>query len=228
MKTLTLAAAILVAGILWPTSQASGAGFVALDHPAFGTGSLTLDPATGRKWLDLQHTAGLNLETLLPLLAEGQPFDGFVIARQEDVIEMYFDSGITTLWYVETAPTGSMTEAAYAEVISLLDLVGFTSPRDALYPFARARTLTVLDYGAYAAPLLVVCEHVGNHLCASAPTGRAAVNLYAGLSQASIVSSYAWWLYQPAAAELVPLPPAAGLLCVPAVLMLRRGRRTTA
>jgi hypothetical protein len=111
--------AALAAALLGPAARLAGADLVPQDG-AFGAGTLTLDTASGLRWLDLPLSTNHSYAQILAELESGGLFEGFRLADGSEVTALWEHVGIDT-------GTGLWIAANYAPIVTLAALVGMTS-----------------------------------------------------------------------------------------------------
>jgi hypothetical protein len=86
----------------------------------FGADTITLDSATGLRWLDLTLSAGLSHTELLQELSPGGTFEGYQLATAAEVAELYVNAGID----VSAPALDEFVPQNYAPIAALAALVG--------------------------------------------------------------------------------------------------------
>jgi hypothetical protein len=90
------------------------------ESSSFGPDTITRDSETGYGWLDLTLSAGLSRSEILQELGPGGTFDGFELATQEQVAELFANAGID----VSPSALDDFVPQNYAPVSALAALVG--------------------------------------------------------------------------------------------------------
>ncbi len=108
----------LVASLVGLAAPA-GAGevFVSESSP-FGPDTITADPATGLRWLDLTESAGYSHTQIVAELLPGGIFDGYHLATKAQVSQLFTDAGI------DLGANGDFVPQNYTPVVALMALVG--------------------------------------------------------------------------------------------------------
>jgi hypothetical protein len=108
-----------------PTAQAA---LIELDHPVFGSASLTMDTDTGLQWLDITETVNLSFDAISLQLGPGGQFVGFRHATVAELVSLWNAAGIpcsqTLACEYNEGPVGGDPPNAGADI--LLPLVGWT------------------------------------------------------------------------------------------------------
>ncbi len=155
-------------GVLFLT-QPSFAALVDMDWKTPGDAKLLFDTGTGMQWLDLSVTANRSYNNVISKLGPGQAYDGFRVATQAEVLDMWSHAGITNherLWTVGQYP-------AVNDLVSRLGPTTMIEP--GLFPVAT-HTIGIFDGG----PSLPANERWAAELT-YAPDGensRTSVNFY--------------------------------------------------
>jgi hypothetical protein len=107
-----------------------GAAALALSHAAaatlssesspFGPDTITRDSETDYGWLDLTLTAGLSRSAILTELGPGGTFDGFELATEQQVAELFANAGID----IDPSVLDDFVPQNYAPVSALAALLG--------------------------------------------------------------------------------------------------------
>lgn len=85
--------AIALAALMY--SQATAAAVIDQDWQTPGDENLLLDTATNMRWLDLSVTADMSHNTVVVNLNAGGLFEGWRLATQGEVLELWSHAGIT-------------------------------------------------------------------------------------------------------------------------------------
>jgi hypothetical protein len=90
------------------------------ESSTFGAGTITRDSETGLPWLDLTVSAGLSHTELLQELMPGGMLEGFELATEAEVAELFANAGI------DTSPQAldEFVPQNYAPIVALAALVG--------------------------------------------------------------------------------------------------------
>jgi hypothetical protein len=80
---------------------------------------LTVDTATGLKWLDITQTLNQSYDAVSAKLVAGQPLAGFKYATLDEIVKFWSDAGIPDI-------NMGFTAANYEPVLALEKLVGFS------------------------------------------------------------------------------------------------------
>jgi hypothetical protein len=91
-----------------------------LESSSFGPDTITRDSETGYGWLDLTLSAGLSRSAILQELGPGGTFDGFELATEEQVAELFAHAGID----VSPGALDEFVPQNYAPISALAALVG--------------------------------------------------------------------------------------------------------
>jgi hypothetical protein len=90
------------------------------ESSAFGPDTITRDSDTGLHWLDLTLSAGLSHTEILQELGPGGTFDGFELATEAEVAELFVNAGID----VSAQALDDFVPQNYAPIVALAALVG--------------------------------------------------------------------------------------------------------
>lgn len=129
-----------IAGGIFLLAQPAFAALVDADWQTPGDAHLVLDTGTGLQWLDLSVTANQSYSYVTSNFGPGQIYEGFRVATQTEVIEMWSHAGITN--YERVWTTGQ-----YPAVNSLVNRLGPTTMIEpGLFPVAT-HTIGMIDAG---------------------------------------------------------------------------------
>lgn len=102
------------------------AELISQDSP-FGPDTITLDTATGVRWLDVDLTADRSFDDVAGQLGPGGEFEGYRHATVDEIMTLWVNAGIPDILTGEGPPTGDdFTEANLDPVLALIDLIGIT------------------------------------------------------------------------------------------------------
>jgi hypothetical protein len=110
-------APIAVLGLLAARAEATGGAFVS-ESSGFGPNTITYDPSTGLRWLDLTESAGYSHTQILAEQQPGGVFDGYHLATKAEVSQLFVDAGIDLNTNSDFVPQN------YTPVVALMALVG--------------------------------------------------------------------------------------------------------
>lgn len=124
-----IVAAALVMGALVPSS--AHAAVAAADWQTTGDGLLTRDTVNGLDWLDLTVTRGLSVNDAVALTRPGQTFEGFRIARLDQLFGLYGQAvGPVVPAFNGNTPIFDFTPEERAAQRQFVDLIGVTITYD--------------------------------------------------------------------------------------------------
>lgn len=108
---------LLVAVLAVPRGAAAA---LSSESSSFGADTITHDSATDFRWLDLTLSAGLSHTELLQELSPGGMFEGYQLATQAQVSELFVNAGID----VSAPALDEFVPQNYAPIVALAALVG--------------------------------------------------------------------------------------------------------
>jgi hypothetical protein len=115
-----LVGGILIAVIAVAVSSSTASGsLIETDDPTFGIGAITIDTATGSRWLDVSFSQGLSYNQVSEQLGVGGTFAGFRFATSTEVQQLFENAGIS-------ATDGVYRDEDFEPASSLLDRIGAT------------------------------------------------------------------------------------------------------
>jgi hypothetical protein len=207
----------VVCGVLFLT-QPTFAALIDVDWQTSGDAKLLFDASTGMQWLDLSMTANRSYNQVIANLGPGEVYDGFRVATQAEVLDMWSHAGITNyerLWTVGQYP-------AVNDLVTRLGPTTMVEP--GLFPVAT-HTIGMFE----GDPSLPANERWAAELT-YAPDGessRTSVNFYTW-NVGAADDHYSTYLVRP-----VPLPAAiwllmSGALSIGALQLSHRRRRKRA
>ncbi|MFQ6006518.1 MAG: hypothetical protein ACE5OQ_13570, partial [Woeseia sp.] len=100
----------------------AASGVLISQNSSFGVDTITLDTATGLKWLDVTLSMPYSYDQLLVQLQPGGVFDGYRLATQAEVLTLWQNAGINTgpgFLNIFTSPN-------FQPVVDLMAFVGIT------------------------------------------------------------------------------------------------------
>ncbi|MFC1773854.1 VPLPA-CTERM sorting domain-containing protein [Pseudomonadota bacterium] len=194
-------------------SQAVASAVIDQDWQTPGDENLLFDTVTNMRWLDLSVTADISHDTVVTNLGTGGLFEGWRLATQEEVLELWGHAGITNT-------ERNWVTYQYAEVNDLVTRLGPTvMVEPGLFPIAT-HTIGMVEGG----PALTSSERWSMELT-YAPDG---------FSTRTSASHYTWDIgnadphYSTYLVKTVPLPAAVWLFGFGFVGLLGVARRKKA
>jgi hypothetical protein len=109
---------VLVASLVGLSAQVSAGGAFVSESSSFGPDTITYDPTTGLRWLDLTESAGYSHTQIVAELLPGGVFDGYHLATMAQVSKLFTDADI------DLSVNGNFVPQNYAPVVALMALVG--------------------------------------------------------------------------------------------------------
>ena len=91
-------------------------------NSAFGANTITLDTATGLKWLDVTLSTPYSYDQILVQLQSGGVFDGYRLATNAEVLTFWQNAGINT----GAGFLGFFTSQNFQPIVDLMAFVGIT------------------------------------------------------------------------------------------------------
>ena len=145
------------------SSQVAYGGLMASSDASFGVGSITVDTDSGLEWLDINLSTGFSYTAILPELSGGM-FDGFRLATDEEVVELWVNAGIPVINNVGSPLNVSPVQAL------LNDFIGSTSVENG-NPQAFGFTADIANGAVSRATLDFFFENGNPNYLASADIG---------------------------------------------------------
>ena len=104
--------------VILSTTINASAALISQDDSTFGSGAFTKDTNTGLQWLDLSLTLNESMNYIKSNSGAGGSYSGLRYATQDEVIQFFFNAGISPV--IGT----SYTKTGYDAGRGLLDLMG--------------------------------------------------------------------------------------------------------
>ena len=95
---------------------------------AFGADTLTVDPDTGLRWLDVPLSTAFSYDGILVELEAGGQFEGFRLATSDEVRTFFGNAGIN----VGDGFLKVFTETNFQPIVDLMEFVGVTGTMGSL------------------------------------------------------------------------------------------------
>ncbi len=92
------------------------------DNSSFGADTITLDPVTGLRWLDVTLSTPYSYDEILVQLGPGGVFEGFRLATSAEVLTFWQNAGINT----GVGFLGSFTTENFQPIVDLMAFVSIT------------------------------------------------------------------------------------------------------
>jgi hypothetical protein len=90
------------------------------ESSSFGADTVTFDTETGLRWLDLTLSAGLSHTQLQLQLQPGGTFDGYRLATEDEIAELFANAGID----LDPAFAGNFVPENFQPIVDLAALIG--------------------------------------------------------------------------------------------------------
>lgn len=220
---------VALAAVLAMLSLCAEARLVS-DDSLYGLGTVTRDTETGLGWLDLPLTTAYTLEQTLLETSPGGFFQGFRLATEEELLQLWAHAGINLSGGSGLNEFGFSSEN-FVPVSSLVTLVGGalshlgSLPGDNLFDFTQGHVLGTFPGAPEGASV------IGGLFVDPDPTKTARVSLsyLPGTDDevhASSPGTHGSWLVSQVPVA-VPEPRSAWLLTFGLLLFLLRGRSST-
>jgi len=187
---------IIVALVMLMYIQSTIAAMIDQDWQTLGDANVMFDTVTNMRWLDLSITADMSNDTVVTNLGGGGLFEGWRLATQDEVLELWSNAGITNT-------DRDWVTYQFAEVNDMVNRLGPTTMfEDGPFPIAT-HTIGMVEGG----PSLLSTERWAMELT-YAPDGT---------STRTSASYYTWDVsiadphYSTYLVQVVPLPVSAWL-----------------
>jgi len=110
-------ASLAALGALVPCASAGGVAFVS-ESSGFGPDTITYDPSSGLRWLDLTESVGYSYTQILAETHAGGVFEGYHLATKAEVTQLFVDAGI------DLNTNSDFVSQNYTPVVALMAFVG--------------------------------------------------------------------------------------------------------